>query len=405
MDRTLLEGNPHGVLEGLIIGAYAIGAARGFLYTRREYPQAIVHFRKAIAQAREFGLLGPNILGTDFNFEVDIAYSGGAFVSGESSAVIATLNGRLGEPQSKEHHAVQRGYQGQPTNVNNVESWANVPKIILQGPDTFAAHGSNGSGGTKLLALTGQVKNTGLVEVNLGTSLQDIVFQIGGGPRNGHTIKAIQCGGPPGGCLPLSQFHLPLDFDVLREAGSMIGSGAMVILDDSACMVDVAKNSLAFLKEESCGKCVPCRVGVARMLELLTGITEGRGTLEQLQLLEELAWTVSVSSLCGLGKTAPNPVLSTLRYFREEYLAHIEQKRCPAYACRALVRYVIEPEGCKPCCAKCADACPGEAISLHQAFGIEFRINDDLCSRCGICVEICPANTIRKLSGHPLIHA
>jgi NADH-quinone oxidoreductase subunit F len=396
MDRSLLEGNPHSVLEGMMIGAFAIGAARGFVYVRKEYPLAVVHIKRAVEQAREFGLLGEGILGTEFSFDVKVVRGGGAFVCGESTALMASLEGKVGEPRAKDIHTVEKGYLDQPSNLNNVETWANVPDIILHGSTWFAARGTEDSKGTKIFALTGQVKNTGLVEVAMGTSLRQIIFEIGGGPKSGRQIKAVQTGGPSGGCLPTSEFYLPVDFDALYQAGSMMGSGGMVVMDDSACMVDVAKFFLTFLQEESCGKCVPCRVGVGRMLEIVTDISEGRGTMEQLRLLDDLSWTISVGSLCALGKTAPNPVLSTVRYFLEEYQAHIEQKRCPAAVCSALIRYTIDEDTCKPCCADCAEACPHEAIDLADSSGVLFSINDELCSRCGVCLEVCPTGAITK---------
>jgi NADH-quinone oxidoreductase subunit F len=396
MDRSLLEGNPHSVLEGMMIGAFAIGAGRGFVYVRREYPLAVVHIQRAVEQAGEFGLLGEGILGTDFSFDVKVVRGGGAFVCGESTALMASLEGKVGEPRAKDIHTVEKGYLDQPSNLNNVETWANVPNIIRNGSSWFAGRGTDGSKGTKIFALTGQVKNTGLVEVDMGTSLREIIFDIGGGPKDGRQIKAVQTGGPSGGCLPSSEFYLPVDFDALYEAGSMMGSGGMVVMDDSACMVDVAKFFLTFLQDESCGKCVPCRVGVGRILEIVTDISEGRGTMEQFALLDDLSWTISVGSLCALGKTAPNPVLSTLRYFRGEYEAHIEEKRCPAAVCRALIRYTIDEDACKPCCAECAEACPHDAIDIAEPTGLLFSIDDDLCSRCGICIEVCPTGAISK---------
>jgi len=397
MDRALLEGNPHSVLEGMMIGAYAIGSSQGFVYVRREYPLAVLHIQKAIEQAREFGLLGEKILGTDFSFDVHVVRGGGAFVCGESTALMASLEGKVGEPRAKDVHTVEKGYLDQPTTLNNVETWANVPKIILDGATTFAARGTDGSKGTKIFALTGQIKNTGLVEVDMGTSLREVIFDIGGGPKNGRQIKAVQTGGPSGGCLPESEFHLPLDFDELYEAGSMMGSGGMVVMDDSACMVDVAKYFLTFLQDESCGKCVTCRIGISRMLEIVTDVCEGRGTLEQLDLLEDLAWTVSVGSLCALGKTAANPVLSTLKYFRDEYEAHIEQKQCPAFVCRALYRYEIDPDACAVC-GECEDGCPADAISVDEESD-EYRINNDVCTRCGLCAEMCPSEAVNRVAG------
>jgi len=398
MDRALLEGNPHSVLEGMMIGAYTIGSAQGFVYVRKEYPLAVLHIRKAVEQARELGLLGEEILGTDFSFNVDVVRGGGAFVCGESTALMASLEGKVGEPRAKDVHTVEKGYLDQPTTLNNVETWANVPKIVLDGAAAFAARGTEGSKGTKIFALTGQVKNTGLVEVDMGTSLREVIFDIGGGPKNGRQIKAVQTGGPSGGCLPESEFHLPLDFDELYEAGSMMGSGGMVVMDDSACMVDVAKYFLTFLQDESCGKCVTCRIGISRMLEIVTDVCEGRGTLEQLALLQDLAWTISVGSLCALGKTAPNPVLSTLKYFKNEYEAHIEQKQCPACVCRALFRYVIDQDSCVQC-GECEEACPSGAISVDEPSETEMSINDDKCTRCGLCAEMCPSEAISKVPG------
>ncbi len=397
MDRSLLEGNPHSVLEGMIIGEFAIGAGQGFVYVRREYPLAVLHIKTAIEQAREYGLLGEGILGTDLRFDVDVVRGGGAFVCGESTALMASLEGKVGEPRAKDVHTVEKGYLDQPTTLNNVETWANVPKIISEGAPAFAARGTDGSKGTKIFALTGQVKNTGLVEVEMGTTLEKVVFDIGGGPKDGRQIKAVQTGGPSGGCLPVSEFHLPLDFDALYEAGSMMGSGGMVVMDDSACMVDVAKYFLTFLQDESCGACVTCRVGVGRMLEIVTDICEGRGTLEQLDLLEDLAWTISVGSLCALGKTAANPALSTLKYFRDEYEAHIEQQQCPAFVCRALFHLFIDPDECAQC-GECEQVCPSDAISADDTTA-ELSINNKACTRCGRCLEECPSDAISKVPG------
>ncbi len=393
MDRGLLEGNPHSILEGMMIGAYAIGSRQGYVYVRNEYPLAVAHTRLAIEQAREMGLLGEGILGTDFCFDLKVVRGGGAFVCGESTALMASLEGKVGEPRAKDIHTVEKGFQEQPTTLNNVETWANVPKIILNGSASFAAKGTDNSKGTKIFALTGQVKNAGLVEVDMGTSLREIIFDIGGGAKNGRQIKAVQTGGPSGGCLPASEFDLPVDFDVLYDAGSMVGSGGMIVLDDSSCMVDVAKYFLNFLQDESCGKCTPCRIGVGRMLEIVTDVAEGRGTAEQIDLLEDLAWTISVGSLCALGKTAPFPVLSTLKYFRDEYDAHIQEKRCPAGVCRALIRFVIDKDACSEC-GECAEACPHDAINDEDG---EFVINDETCQKCGICEDACPTEAISKV--------
>jgi len=391
MDRSLLEGNPHSVLEGMIIGAYAIGASHGFIYVRREYPLAVKHARQAVEQAREYGLLGKNILGTGFSFDVEIARGGGAFVCGESTALMASLEGRPGEPRAKDVHTVEAGYRNKPTNLNNVETWANVPHIINRGAQWFAAMGTEGSKGTKIFALTGRVRNTGLVEVPMGTALRTIVFDIGGGPSNGAAIKAVQTGGPSGGCLPAEKFDLPVDFEALDQAGSMVGSGGMVVMDEHTCMVDVARYFLEFLLDESCGKCVPCRLGIDRMLEILNDITAGRGTPQQIELLEDLAQTVAQASLCGLGKTAPNPVLSTLRYFRHEYEAHIRDRKCPAGVCRALISYSIDAAKCTGC-GVCAAACPSGAIS--GAKKQPHTIDAGKCTRCGICRSECRFNAI-----------
>ena len=391
MDRSVLEGNPHLVLEGMMLGAFAVGAQQGYVYVRNEYPLAVKHVKTAVQQAKDLGLLGENILGSDFSFDVEIARGGGAFVCGESTALMASLNGKVGEPLPKDVHTVKDGLRHKPTTLNNVETWANVPSIILNGPSWFASKGTEGSKGTKIFALTGNVKNTGLVEVAMGTSLYEIVFNIGGGPNNGVGIKAVQTGGPSGGCLPEDKFDLPVDFEALYEAGSMVGSGGIVVMDKKTCMVDVAKYFLNFLLDESCGKCVPCRLGIDRMLEIITDITEGRGRPEQIDLLKELAETIANTSLCGLGKTAPNPVLSTLKYFYKEYEAHIKNKCCPAGVCQALIRYEIDEEQCKGC-GICLDACPhgsikGEKKKVHT-------IDQDSCQKCGICIEECKRDAI-----------
>ena len=392
MDRCLLEGNPNLILEGMLIGAYAIGATKGYIYVRNEYPLAVKHARIAVQQARELGLLGDDILGSSFSFDVDVARGGGAFVCGESTALMASLEGKVGEPRSKDIHTVVDGLWNKPTVLNNVETWANVPSIIQNGAKSFALKGKKGCKGTKILALTGRIKNTGLVEVAMGTSIRTIVFDIGGGAINGRAIKAVQTGGPSGGCLPVDKFDLPVDFDLLYDAGSMVGSGGMVVMDEDSCMVDVAKYFLTFLQDESCGKCVPCRLGIDRMLEIITDITEGRGVPEQLDLLEELADTVTQTSLCGLGKTAANPVLSTLRYFREEYEEHIERKKCTAGVCKALIEYSIDPEKCNGC-GVCKRACIHGAISGKKK---ELHVIDlELCQKCGICRSECKFEAIQ----------
>jgi NADH:ubiquinone oxidoreductase subunit F (NADH-binding)/(2Fe-2S) ferredoxin/NAD-dependent dihydropyrimidine dehydrogenase PreA subunit len=392
MDRCVLEGNPHLVLEGMMIGGWAVGAQKGYIYVRNEYPLAVKNSRIAVEQARELGLLGNNILGSSFSFDVEIARGGGAFVCGESTALMASIEGKVGEPRPKDVHTVVDGLYHQPTTLNNVETWANVPAIILDGSSWFASKGTKGSKGTKILALTGRIKNTGLVEVAMGTSIREVVFDIGGGAVNGNKIKAVQTGGPSGGCLPMDKFDLAIDFDILAEASSMIGSGGMVVMDEETCMVDVAKYFLTFLQDESCGKCLPCRVGIDRMLEIITDITEGRGRMEQLDLLEELGDTISQTALCGLGKTAPNPVLSTLRYFRPEYEAHIKEKRCPAGVCKALVAYRIDPDkcnGCGVCLRNCAyGAITGQKKEVHV-------IDTQLCQKCGICRSECKFDAIQ----------
>jgi NADH-quinone oxidoreductase subunit F len=392
MDRCVLEGNPHLVLEGMMIGAWAIGARQGYIYVRKEYPLALEHARVAVQQARKFGFLGDNILGSPFSFDVEISRGGGAFVCGESTALIASLEGKVGEPRPKDLHTVVDGLWHKPTTMNNVETWSNVPSIILNGSAWFASKGAKDSKGTKILAVTGRIKNTGLVEVAMGTSLRKVVFDIGGGAANGKPLKAIQIGGPSGGCLPIDKLDIPLDFEALAEAGSMVGSGGMVVMDEETCMVDVAKYFLTFLQDESCGKCVPCRLGIDRMLEIITDITEGRGKPEQINFLAELGYTIGETALCGLGKTAANPVLSTLRYFQKEYDAHINQKQCPAGVCQALIRYEIDTEKSTNC-GICKDVCPHDAIigEKKQVHIIDLH----LCQKCGICNSECKFDAIQ----------
>jgi NADH:ubiquinone oxidoreductase subunit F (NADH-binding)/(2Fe-2S) ferredoxin/NAD-dependent dihydropyrimidine dehydrogenase PreA subunit len=392
MDRSLLEGNPHSVLEGMIIGAYAIGAHEGYVYVRNEYPLAVVNIGIAIQQARELGFLGKNILGSKFDFDVQISRGGGAFVCGESTALMASLEGNVGEPRAKHIHTVVSGLWDRPSNLNNVETWANVPVIVERGADWYIQIGTEGSKGTKIFSLVGKVNNTGLVEVPMGITLREIVYDIGGGIPGGKKFKAVQTGGPSGGCIPESLINLPVDFDRLTEVGSMMGSGGMIVMDESTCMVDVAKYFTNFLKDESCGKCTSCREGTKRMHEILTEITEGRGKPEHIDLLEELGWVTAEASLCALGGTAPNPVLSTIRYFREEYQEHIINKRCSAKVCRALLQYRILSDVCTRC-GRCAKVCPVKAITgkkkTKKEAGEPFQIDTEKCIKCGMCFETC----------------
>jgi len=393
MDRSLLEGNPHSVLEGMIIGAYAIGSHEGYVYVRNEYPLAVKHLEKAIKQAEKYGFLGKNILGSGFDFTIKISRGGGAFVCGESTALMASLEGKPGEPRSKYVHTVERGLWNRPTNLNNVETWANVPLIIKKGANWYSQIGTEGSKGTKIFSLVGNINNTGLVEVPMGMKLREIVYDIGGGIPDGKKFKAVQTGGPSGGCIPEKLMKLPIDFDRLAEAGSMMGSGGMIVMDDETCMVDVAKYFLNFLQEESCGKCVPCREGVLRMSEILDDITKGDGKEGDIELLEELAGVIKDTALCALGGTAPNPVLSTIKYFRDEYEAHIKDKKCPAGVCKDLIDYSINVKNCTGC-TLCALQCPQKAITGKKKQ--PHKINPKKCIKCGLCYDVCKFNAITR---------
>jgi NADH:ubiquinone oxidoreductase subunit F (NADH-binding)/(2Fe-2S) ferredoxin/NAD-dependent dihydropyrimidine dehydrogenase PreA subunit len=399
MDRSIIETDPHAVLEGMCLGAFAIGASEGLIYIRKEYPLALERLEQAIAQARERGLLGQKILGSDFAFDVKIHRGAGAFVCGESTALMASMEGRVGEPRAKYIHNVESGYLGRPTVLNNVETWANVPVIVDKGGAWFGAIGTgdvsqsawNGSSGTKVFSLVGNINNTGLVEVPMGIKLKEIIFDIGGGIPNGRAFKAVQTGGPSGGCLPAELLDLPVDFDTLAKAGSMMGSGGMIVMDDRTCMVDVAKYFIDFLKDESCGKCTPCREGLIAVSEILGAITRGQGSETLLAELEGLCGTMAVSSLCQLGATAPNPVLSTLKHFRQEYVAHIRDKKCPAGVCKSLIRYDIMEScnGCHVCARNCPTSCiTGEKKKLHV-------IDPNACIKCGICRDVCKFDAVR----------
>ena len=398
MDRSLLEGNPHSVLEGLIIGAYTIGSHQGFIYVRQEYPLALENLSVALEQAREYGLLGTNILGSGFDFDVQVHRGAGAFVSGESSALMTALEGKIGEPRPKYIRTAVSGIWQRPSNLNNVETWATVPLIINNGADWFTSIGTEGSKGTKIFSLVGKVDNTGLVEVPMGMTLREVIFDIGGGIPKGKKFKGVQTGGPSGGVIPESLLDTPVDFDELTKVGSMMGSGGMIVMDEDTCMVDVARYFLNFLAEESCGKCIPCREGIYQMLKILNRIGAGEGRTGDIELLKEIGEIVKVASLCALGTTAPNPVLSTIRYFRDEFEAHIEHKRCPAGVCKALIAYYIQPETCQACLI-CLRNCPVEAITGGK--NLIHTIDQDKCTKCGVCLEVCPPrfDAVVKLSG------
>jgi NADH:ubiquinone oxidoreductase subunit F (NADH-binding)/ferredoxin len=391
-NRSLLEGNPHSVLEGMIIGAYTIGANEGYIYVRTEYPLAVELFNIAIKKAEEYGFLGKNILGSGFDFNMKIARGGGAFVCGESTALMASIEGLPGEPRAKHIHTTEKGLWNRPSNLNNVETWANVPLIINKGANWYGKIGTEKSKGTKIFSLVGKVNNTGLVEVPMGTTLKDIIFKIGGGISGSKKFKAVQTGGPSGGCIPEQLLDLPVDYERLKKAGSMMGSGGMIVMDEDTCMVDVAKYFLNFLKDESCGKCVPCREGIIQMHAILTDICNGLGKEGDIEILKELGEVVKETSLCQLGGSAPNPVLSTLKYFRNEYETHIKDKRCPGGVCKALITYEIDPELCTGCHA-CYKQCPQDAITGEKKK--PHIIDTEKCIRCGVCSEVCKFDAVK----------
>ena len=392
MDRSILEGDPHSVIEAMAIAGYAIGASYGYIYIRAEYPIAVERLNIAIGQARELGLLGKNIFSTDFSFDLELRLGAGAFVCGEETALIASIEGKRGMPMPKPPFPAQKGVWGKPTIINNVETFANVAQIINNGADWFKSIGTEKSSGTKVFALGGKVVNTGLVEVPMGTTLREVIYEIGGGCPNNKRFKAVQTGGPSGGCLTEKDLDSPIDFDTLVAKGSMMGSGGMIVMDEDNCMVDIARFYMDFIVDESCGKCTPCRVGTKRLLEMLTDICEGRGTMETIDELEKLCYTIKSTALCGLGQTAPNPVLSTLRFFRDEYEAHVKEKRCPAKVCKALLSYSIDSAKCKKC-SLCAKNCPVQAISGVP--GVEpFKIDTSKCIKCGACMTSCHFNAV-----------
>ena len=398
MDRSLLEGNPHSVIEGMIIGAYAIGASEGYIYVRMEYPLAVKNVTRAITEAKKLGLLGESILGSEFGFDIHVFRGAGAFVSGEETSLMASIEGKRAFPRQRPPFPAQEGLWGKPTNINNVETWANVPLIIDKGAKWYSKIGTRGSKGTKIFSLVGKINNTGLVEVPMGMTLKEIIYDIGGGIKDNKKFKAVQTGGPSGGCIPAEMLNLPIDFETLTKAGSMMGSGGMIVMDEDTCMVDVARYFLDFTQQESCGKCVPCRIGTKQLVDILTRITQGKGEEGDIEKLEDLAKTVKAGSLCGLGQTAPNPVLTTIRNFKNEYEAHIRDKSCPALVCKELIIYHIEPEKCVGCLL-CLKNCPVEAISGEKKK--VHIIDQNLCIKCGVCLEVCPpkVSAVSKYTG------